>query len=414
MRASKFNGLLGAIFLAGALAASATSPSAQTRGRAQTKRKTPAPTQAKPSPQNTAVFNEAVKLANEARDAGRLRDAAENYLKALQINPAWAEGWWYVGTIFYDTDHYVEARNALRNLVSLDPKNGPGWALLGLCEFQTKEYDQALASLIRGRRLGLGGNEALQAVVRYHGALLYIRQEQFEVAFEVLREFLSAETISPKLIEAYGLAIMRMPFLPNEIPADKRELVLIAGRAAMSMAARRKDEAQAAFSELMTRYPNTPGVHYAYGVYLMNHDVDAAMKEFQTELDKSPSHVPSMLQMAFEYLKRNEYETALPLAEKAVQLAPKMYPGRNVLGRTLLELGRVEEAVKHLEEGVKLAPDSAQMHYALARAYSRAGRKEDAARERGIFQELEKLMKAQREGTPLPNNTTQDSPKDKP
>jgi len=108
--------------------------------------------------------------------------------------------------------------------------------------------------------------------------------------------------------------------------------------------------------------------------------------------------VPSLLQMAFEYLKRNEHETALPLAEQAAQLAPKMYPARNALGRVLLELGQVDRAVKELEEGARLAPDVPEMYYALARAYTRAGRKQDAARARETFQRLEKLRNAQRDG----------------
>ena len=96
-----------------------------------------------------------------------------------------------------------------------------------------------------------------------------------------------------------------------------------------------------------------------------------------------------MVQMAFEYLKRDQYDDALPLAEKAVQLAPKLYAARNVLGRVLLEVGQIDRAVKELEEGVKLAPSSPEMHFALARAYTRAGRKQEAAREREIFKKLQ-------------------------
>jgi Putative Zn-dependent protease, contains TPR repeats len=95
------------------------------------------------------------------------------------------------------------------------------------------------------------------------------------------------------------------------------------------------------------------------------------------------------VQMAFEYLKRDQYNDALPLAEKAVQLAPKMYAARNVLGRILLELDQVDRAVKELEEGVRIAPTSPEMHFALARAYTRAGRKDDANREREAFKKLQ-------------------------
>src|SRR5262249_34124128 len=224
--------------------------------------------------------------------------------------------------------------------------------------------------------------------------------EEFEYGFEILSEFVRQGYENPKVTEAFGLAMLRLPFLPNEIPPDKREQVLIAGRAGYSMAAHRRDETKQAFNDLLAKYPETQNVHYAYGVYLLKQDADAALQEFQHELKISPSHVPSMLQMAFEYFKRNEFETALPLAEKSVQLAPKMYAGHNVLGRVLLELGQVDRAIAELEEGIRLAPESPEMHYALARAYTRAGRKEDAARERATFQQLEKAYNAKRQGGP--------------
>jgi predicted Zn-dependent protease len=213
-----------------------------------------------------------------------------------------------------------------------------------------------------------------------------------------LSEFVREGRESPKIIEAFGLTMMRMPFLPHELPPDKRDQALIAGRAGFDMAASRRDEARKAFDELLARYPDAPNVHYVHGVFLLNQDSDAALEEFRRELKNSPSHVPSLLQMAFEYMKRNDRETALPLAEKAAQLAPKLYPARNVLGRVLLELGQVERAIQELEEGVRLAPNVPEMHYALARAYTRAGRKQDAARARETFQRLEKLRSSQREG----------------
>src|SRR5437867_2008699 len=176
-------------------------------------------------------FDNAVKLADKARLAGRLSEALDLYAKALRIRPQWPEGWWNVGTILYDGDSYVDARDAFRNLVALDSKNGPAWGMLGLCEFQTREYDRAVVSMHCGRALGLGRNIELESVVRHHAAQLYIRFEQFEIAFEILTEFLQTGNESPRVIEAFGLTILRMPFLVSEIPPDKREQVLIAGRA---------------------------------------------------------------------------------------------------------------------------------------------------------------------------------------
>jgi tetratricopeptide (TPR) repeat protein len=330
-----------------------------------------------------------VKLAEEARNAGRLDDAVASYTNALRIRPKWPDGWWYVGAIFYEKDLYDQARDAFRNLVSLEPNRGPAWGMLGLCEFQTRNYERAITALQRGRSLSFDGNQELESVVRYHTALLYIRFEQFEIGNQILREFLRVGNSSPKIVEAFGLTILRMPFLPAEIPSDRREEVLLAGQAGLAMAARRFDEARTAFETLLNRYPNDANVHYSFGVFQLAQDADAALKEFQRSLELNPVHQPAMVQMAFEYLKRDQYNEALPLAERAVQLDPKMYPARNVLGRLLIELGQIDRAVKELEEGVRLAPSSPEMHFALARAYTRAGRKQDADRERETFKTLQ-------------------------
>jgi tetratricopeptide (TPR) repeat protein len=380
---------------------------AQSTGRPAVKRQPPATTKpnARSNQQSGGAFDEAVRKADQARETGRLDEALDLYGKALQMRSNWAEGWWYAGTILYDRDRYADARDAFRNLVALEPKRAHAWGMLGLCEYQTREYDRAMNSLQRGRSMGLSDNREIESVVRYHAALLCARFEQFEVSFDILSEFAREGRESPKILEAFGLTMMRLPFLPHELPPDMRERVLIAGRAGFDLAARRRDEARKSFDELLSRYPDAPNVHYVHGVFLLSQDSDAALEEFRRELKISPSHAPALLQMAFEYLKRNEYETALPLAEKAAQLEPKMYPARNALGRVLLELGQVERAVRELEEGARLAPNVPEMYYALARAYTRAGRKQDAARARETFQRLEKMRSAQGSGAQSESGT---------
>jgi tetratricopeptide (TPR) repeat protein len=383
----------------------------QTSRRGRTQRPT---TQPQLSPKANAEFEQFAKRGDEARLAERLDEAVTLYGQALKIKPSWPDGWWYVGAILYEKDLYPQARDAFQNLVALEPTRGPGWAMLGLCQFQTAEYERAAISLQKGRGQGVKDNSELASVVRYHAALLYIRFEQFEVAFEILREFMRAGHYSPKVVEAFGLALLRMPFLPKEVPVDKREQILIAGQAGYNMAARQLDQARTAFDMLLERYSKEPNVHYAFGVYLLTQDAEAALKEFKRELEISPNHFPSMVQMAFEYLKRDQHNDALPLAERAVQIAPKMFPARNVLGRVLLELGQVDRAIKELEVGARLAPSSPEMHFALSRAYARAGRKEDANRERELFKKLQDEQTKERDAEILGTTPSQNPGKPNP
>lgn len=380
------------IFLALAVAA----PAAQRRAA---QKKSPAATNAKaPAAPQSAEFNKLAKQADAAREAGRLEDAIRLYNQALQMNPKWPDGWWYLGSIFYDRDRYGEAGEALKILLGLQRENGLAWALLGLCEFQLRNYKEALADILNGKQLGLGGNKEFINVARYHGSILLTRNGQFEIAFEELRPFAREGNESLTVIEAFGINALRMSLLPVETPPDKRELVLLAGRAAWQQAARHPQEAERAYKELLARYPDVPNVHYAYGVFQLIDTPDAALESFRRELQVKPDNVPAMLQIAFEYIKRNDYEQALPFAQKSVETAPEFFATHNALGRTLLEMGKIHEAIRELETGVKQAPDSPEMRFALARAYAKAGRSEDARRERETFLQLDKQRRELREG----------------
>ena len=240
--------------------------------------------------------------------------------------------------------------------------------------------------------------DRISSVVRYHSAILMTRFEQFEAAYEALQQFVFQKNTSPKVIEALGLSILRMPFLPSEYPPARRELVLLAGRAAYEMADQRAENADRLFQELVSRYPDESNVHYAYGVFLVGSDPAKALQYFQRELMKNPVHVPSLLQIALEYLRRGKHKDALPLAERAVERAPDFFTSRKVLGRIFLETGETERAIQELERGVELAPDDQEMHFALSRAYARAGRKEDAERERREFLRLDAIYRSRREG----------------
>jgi tetratricopeptide (TPR) repeat protein len=355
-----------------------------------------APPARKPAPS----FEVVARKAEEAKQAGRYDEAVDHYRAALKLKPDWLEGRFILGTLLYDNDRPEEARDEFRRLVQADAKNGLVLALKGMSEFRLKNYDRALKELQDARALGIPSQEVYW-LASYTAATLLSRVEQYEAAIEILREFARHERDTVAVIEAFGLAILRMPFLPGEAPADRREMILMAGRAGYYQAKGRISEfGKQAFEELVSRYSNAPNVHYAYGVHLVIDQPDAALEEFKRELRTSPNHVHAMLQIAYELIKQGKYADARPYAEKAIELSPNLFAAHNALGRVLLELGEVDKAVQYLEAGMKLAPDSPEVRFSLARAYARAGRADDAARERAEFLKLDKLRRETRRGPP--------------
>ena len=347
---------------------------------------------------SAAEFDRLVKAATEARQAERWEDAIELYAKVVKLKPSYVEGYWYQGTSYYSLDDYTQCRDTFRKVLRLAPKNGAAYAFLGLCEFGLKEYDRSLQFLLQSRILGVGDTQDLASIARYHAAMLMTRAEQYEQALETLGEFASEGNDNPRVIEAMGIATLRMPMLPNETPPDRREMILMAGRASYMMATRNTAAAGKAFEALASRYPETQNVHYANGVFLLQEQPDQAIAEFKREIELQPSHPWSLMQIAFEYLKRGEGQSALPWAQQAVAAAPNAFPAHKALGQALLETGDVDGAIRELHVGINLAPDSPGLHFTLARAYQRAGRLEEATRERDEFTRLDRLARTQRSG----------------
>jgi tetratricopeptide (TPR) repeat protein len=370
-------------------AASAPQPSAQPAGRK--------PAAAVASPE----FEALAKRAQAAHAAQQLDDALALYTKALQLRPAWAEGHFALGTVLYDLDRYAEARAQFRRVTAEQPKSGPAWAFLGMCEFQLKNHEQALADLQRGRLLGLAENPSLKAVADFQTGILLTRFSEFESAREILSNFALIDQDSPGVIEALGLAALRLPYLPSEAPADKREMIRIAGRAMFQFTKNRySPTARLAFDELVTRFPDEPNAHYAKGAFLMSvEETEPGLAEFRRVLAMQPSHVPAMLQLAFHLMKEGRYEEASRYAEDAVKAEPGFFAAHNALGRALLELDQTERAIKELETAARLAPNSIQTYFSLARAYQKAGRTEDVKRARDTFAKLDAALRAEREKT---------------
>ncbi len=345
---------------------------------------------AKPKPVPPAIAALAAK-AQAAREAGNPDEALRLYRQALDLKPAWAEGWWFTGTLYYEADQYVQGRDAFRHMLSSEPNIAAGWAMLGLCEFQTKQYDEALAHLERATSLGLGGHEEIRDIANYHRAMLLTREGEFDQAMGLVALAVVQGKDNPRLVEAMGIAALRKPVLPSELPPTERELVMDVGRALCDGSARRLADAIAEFDLILKKYPDAPELHYLYGLVLINDDPDRAVDQFKAELAISPRHFQALYSIAREYDKRSDYAAALPFAKRAVDVNPNFAPGHALWGKALVDSGSdVPLGLGELQTAIKMNPANPQNHYLLAMAYAKVGRSADAAKERAEFIKLRK------------------------
>jgi predicted Zn-dependent protease len=333
-------------------------------------------------------FEQLSKDADKARTENRNEEAIPLYERALHLRPEWKEGLWYLSTILYEKERFGNARDLLRRFVSQDPDVGPGWALLGMSEFQTREYSRSLEHLRHAMALGMGGRKEMTQSVFYFVAVLLTRFEQYSDSTSMLLAMIKSGQQPDLLIEPLGLAALRMPLLPAEIPADRRELIRMAGQGVLSVEAQRHEEAQNLFGGMIAAYPNEPGVHFLYGAFLLEVRPEDGVAEMKRELQVSPFHVPARLRLAEEYVKEERPKEALPLVQEAIKLEPDHAPARMMLGEVLIAKGDLVGGIRELETAEKAAPQTVRIHWDLLRAYATSGRGKDATREK---EEIEKL-----------------------
>ncbi len=343
---------------------------------------------------------ELAKQALAARESGQTERSVELYRLALALDSGNTEGWWYQGLNYYDLDRYEECEDAFLKVTEQMPQNGGAFAFLGLCETQNNKYKTAFAHLVLAQQKGIPPGTELETIVRYHYIALANKIGQFELSAGLLNEIVShPQRDIPNLVELAGLSALRLKYLPEEIPEDKKEPVMLAGRATVLAWRKRLPEAFKESGTLLEKYPRQSNAHYLRAYLLLQEHSEDAIAEFEKELEITPDHVQARLQIAYEYLQRGQAPKGLPYAEKAVLLAPSDFTAHNIYGRLLLDAGKLDIAVSHLQTAVTLAPTSPEAHFHLSAALNRAGRKEEAERHRKLFLDLKAEREKQQGGT---------------
>lgn len=342
-------------------------------------------------------FDETARLAETERAAGRLESAAATYRRALGLRPRWVEGWRQLGAIQYQLGRYREAIPALQQAVALDARQSDTWTLLGLSEFEVKDYRNARVHLERGYTLGFSGNDAAVRIARYHFALLLNLNGESDRALDLLIPESAPGLLADEIQFAMGLALLRIPVLPEQVEAAQQSLVLSAGEAAMLLSESRYDRAFPILERLLKEYPSARFLHYAYGDALASTSMyEEAKVQLVEETKLNPESVLPYLRLASVELQIRESAEALASAKRAVAMAPESAEAHYLLGRALLDEGETASSIHELEEARRLAPYSAKIHFNLARAYAKADRHQEADQARAAFERINAQRPGQR------------------
>ncbi len=334
-------------------------------------------------------FDDLARRAEAAVDS-KPAEAVDLFKQALAIRSDWAEGWLYLGGALYQLDRCAEATDAFRKGLALSPDQGTGWAFLGLCEAALDDPDQAIADILKGEQLGLGDNLDFETAVRVKAAQVLIRSSSFQQALGQLQPLSRRQVNSRVLEETMGLVTLAISTPLAELPAQRRAVVGLAGKAAWALGSQHPAEAAAAYQQLLEQFPKEPGVHYAVGLYRLETDPAAALAEFQKEIENNPKHWPSLISVGSLHTRNGAPELAIQALQQALKLVPpaQRWLCHAELGRANMTAGNLDTAASEFQLAARLMPTNAQVHFFLSQVYRRQGKKEEAQKETAVFEKL--------------------------
>ncbi len=251
------------------------------------------------------------------------KEALENFERALELDPDFkkarfdyevekkmVESHMILAKRAAERKEYIVAKRLIERALDYEPENEKLKQWRDVAEELAKTEKNAQRQNLLLKQLELEG----EAFEKYKTAIEFVKKEQMEKAFDILKE----------LYEKYG-NFADIPFLLGSIYIDKKEL----------------DKAEKFLKEAVELIPYQPLVYLALGKL---------------------------------YLLREDYATARENLERAVNMNPDLKPGvLDTLGNLYYEFGEFEKAFKTFEEYLPYSDDKIKTLTKIALCYKELG-----------------------------------------
>lgn len=336
--------------------------------------------------QDSTSFDDLAQRASTARSAGNLVEAIDLYRQAVQKKADWAEGWFYLGLLSYESNLYSNATAAFNSFLKLKPGVAPAMALRGLCEFETQAYDDALRDLEQAVLHGAANDPHNEQIIRFHFAQLLTRAGRFDDAMKQYQYFAAHHIDNSDLLVGLGLVGTRTATLTSEVSVQERPMLEEVGRASYAFLSGDTEGAGKLFNALFARYPSSPDIYLFYATLLYRDRSNLAIDAIRSAVAAMPDNSYARSVLAFTLMVAGRFKEARPEAERAIEQRSDLEMAQIALGRSLIETGTApgddKRAIELLNQVLVRDPENLEAHMALAALYSRTGQREDEYRER--------------------------------
>lgn len=344
------------------------------------------------SGQNTP-FEKSFQQGAEASRDGQWQQAAEDFARAVALNPTSAPAYFNLGLAKLQQGRLDDALVALNRAVVLSPKLRGANLFLGIARYRKNDFSGAAEALKRETRFDPRNAQALMWL-----GVVQLGEGDAEAASVTLDE---AAKISPKDVDILyhrGRAHMLVSKESYEemYKADPQSWRVHQALAQSFVEGDRLEDAATECQVALRLRPSEPGLHEELGdIYWKQNQLEKAESAFEDELKIDGESLSSLYKLAVVSLERSKPEATLSLLNDLLRRSPGYPDAQYQLGRAEAQLGQVDAAIASFnavlaDKRQTDAETKRQSYYQLAQLYRRAQRPEESKAALDSFMKLKR------------------------
>ena len=286
---------------------------------------------------------QALELALQHHQAGRLAEAEALYRQILAVEPGHADALHLLGVVAHQVGRHDVAVELIREAIRLLPTAPAFFSNLGGAYEKLGRHEEAVTAFRRAIELNPDYPEAHNNL----GNVLRIQRQ----TGEAVAAFRRAIQLRPDYAEA-------LSNLGNAL-TDQGDL----------------DDAIDAFRQAIQLRPELPEAFSNLGAALRERgDLDDALICLRRALELNPDLPATLNNLSVVFKDLGRDEEAVAACHRALQLRPDYASAYNNLGLALANQGRLDEAVAAYGRAIQLQPDLSGVHSNLGKALADQGR----------------------------------------
>lgn len=327
------------------------------------------------------TIQQALELALQHHQSGRLEEAEEIYRQILAAEPSNADALHLLGVIAHQVGQNDAALDLIRQAIALRPNFPEAYTNLGGILNGKGQWAEAIAAYRQAIVLRPDYPEALTSL----GVILKDKGHLDE-AIAVCRQAVFLSAGFPKAHVNLGLALYDKRLLDEAIAAYRQAIVLMPNYPEaytnLSNALRDKkqlDEAIAASCQAVALRADFPEAHVNLGAALYDKgQLDEAIAAFHEAIALKPNYSQAYSNLGNALRVKGQLDEAIAACRHAVFLSAGFPEAHGNLGVALYDKGQLGDAIASYREAITLKPGYPEAHSNLGAALKDMGQLDEA------------------------------------